>query len=126
MWAMIEKLRRRSWGMVTRRECSGSVFHCDPLDSRLVRRDRLIIALVYALSWGALVVNRGLYWDDWTLVGLSPEALVRGFGELGMPWAGAFYAALFALPLPGLVGHILAFGAYLLSALILHAVLLRI
>src|SRR6187397_471737 len=23
MWAMIEKLRRRSWGMVTRRECSG-------------------------------------------------------------------------------------------------------
>jgi hypothetical protein len=91
-----------------------------------VRRDRLIIALVYALSWGALVVNRGLYWDDWTLVGLSPEALVRGFGELGMPWAGAFYAALFALPLPGLVGHILAFGAYLLAALILHAVLLRI
>jgi len=22
MWAMIEKLRRRSWGMATRRECS--------------------------------------------------------------------------------------------------------
>jgi hypothetical protein len=26
MWAMIEKLRRRSWGMVTRPECSGSLF----------------------------------------------------------------------------------------------------
>ena len=25
MWAMIEKLRRRSWGMVTRRQCSGTV-----------------------------------------------------------------------------------------------------
>src|SRR6186713_1466777 len=24
MWAMIEKLRRRAWGMVTRRECSRS------------------------------------------------------------------------------------------------------
>jgi hypothetical protein len=90
-----------------------------------VWRDRLIIGLAYALAWGALVVNRGLYWDDWTLVGLPPAALVNGFGELGMPWAGYFYAALFSLPLPGLIGHILAFCAYLLSALVLHAVLRR-
>jgi len=91
-----------------------------------VWRDRLIIGLAYALAWGALVVNRGLYWDDWTLVGRSPASLVRGFGELGMPWAGYFFAALFSMPLPGLVGHILAFGAYLLSTLVLHAVLRRV
>lgn len=98
-----------------------------PRSSRVdpVWRDRLIIGLAYALSWGALLVNRGLYWDDWTLFGLSSASLVHGFRELGMPWFGYFFAALFSLPLPGLVGHILVFFAYLLSALVLHAVLRR-
>jgi hypothetical protein len=89
-------------------------------------RDRLIIGLAYALAWGALLVNRGFYWDDWTLVGLSPAALVHGASELGMPWTGFLNAALFATPLPGLSGHILVFGAYLLSTLVLHAVLCRL
>jgi hypothetical protein len=91
-----------------------------------IRRDRLILILAYALAWGALLVNRGFYWDDWTLAGLPPAALLRQFGELGMPWAGAFNAALLALPLPGLVGHIVTFGAYLASTLLLHAILRRI
>ena len=34
-----------------------------------VWRDRLVITLAYALAWGALLVNRGFYWDDWTLDG---------------------------------------------------------
>jgi hypothetical protein len=91
-----------------------------------VWRDRLVIGLAYALSWGALVVNRGFYWDDWTLVGLSPTALVHGFWELGLPWIGYFYAALFSMPLPGLIGHVVVFWAYLLSTLALHAVLCRL
>src|SRR5947208_7469519 len=35
MWAMIEKLRSRSWGMATRRECSGGRRHTGLMD-RLV------------------------------------------------------------------------------------------
>ncbi len=91
-----------------------------------VWRDRLIVGLAYALAWGALLVNRGLYWDDWTLVGLSPAALVQGARELGMPWNGYFYAVLFSMPLPGLIGHVLVFAAYLLSTLVLHAILCRL
>ena len=89
-------------------------------------RDRLLIGLAYVLTWGLLVVNRGLYWDDWTLVGRSTQSLVETFLELGMPWLGFFHAALFSLLLPGLVGHVLVFGVYLLSSLVLHAVLRRI
>lgn len=89
-------------------------------------RDGLIIGLVYAFSWGALLVNRGLYWDDWTLSGLSPASLLQGSDEIGMmPWFGKLVAGLFLLPLPGLVGHILVFFAYLLTTLLLHAVLRR-
>jgi hypothetical protein len=91
-----------------------------------VWRDRLVISLAYALSWGALLVNRGFYWDDWTLVGQSPAALLHQFSELGLPWVGYLQVALLALPLPGLIGHVLAFCTYLLSTLILHAVLRRI
>jgi hypothetical protein len=89
-------------------------------------RDRLIIAMAYALSWGALVVNRGLYWDDWTLFGQSPASIVHGAWEFGLPLVGLFDAALFSLPMPGLSGHILVFFAYLMSTLVLHAVLRRI
>ncbi len=91
-----------------------------------VWRDRLVIALAYALSWGLLVVNRGFYWDDWTLVGLSPAELLHGFRELGLPWIGYLDAALFSMPVPGLTGHIVVFCAYLLSTLVLHALLCRL
>ncbi|MGP1675448.1 MAG: hypothetical protein ACTS8Z_09570, partial [Candidatus Limnocylindrales bacterium] len=89
-------------------------------------RDRLIIGVAYALAWAALLVNRGLYWDDWTFVGRTPADIVRTSWELGMPWTGYFHAALFATALPGLIAHILTFVTYLLSALILHAILCRL
>jgi hypothetical protein len=91
-----------------------------------ILRDRLAIALLYAAAWAPLVVNRGLYWDDWTLVGRSPGDLVQGFTELGLPLGGVAYAALLALPLPGLIGHVLVFATYLASTLILHAILRRL
>lgn len=90
-----------------------------------VWRDRLFIALAYSIGWGALVVNRGLYWDDWVIVGLSPADISRGSAEIGQPLAGYFFTALYSLPQPGLIGHILVFGAYLGSALTLHAILRR-
>jgi hypothetical protein len=89
-------------------------------------RDRLLIAVAYTIAWGALLVNRGLYWDDWTLTGRSVGDLVGGFTELGLPLGGLAYGALFSLPLPGLVGHWIIFAAYLASALILHAILRRL
>jgi hypothetical protein len=92
----------------------------------LASRDRVLIAVAYTIAWGALLVNRGLYWDDWTLTGRSVGDLVGGFTELGLPLGGLAYGALFSLPLPGLVGHILVFAAYLASALLLHAILRRL
>ena len=89
-------------------------------------RDRLIVGLAFALAWGLLLVNRGLYWDDWTLVGRSTASLVEGFSEIGLPWFGFIHAALLSMPMPGLVGHLVIFSVYLLSALLLHAILGRI
>ncbi|MEO8571954.1 MAG: hypothetical protein ABI553_09680 [Chloroflexota bacterium] len=86
-------------------------------------RDRLIIAAAYAIAWGLLLVNRGLYWDDWTLLGRTPASLIGGFTELGLPLGGVAYSALFSLPLPGLAGHVLIFATYLASSLVLHAIL---
>ena len=93
---------------------------------RALWRDRLIITVVYAIAWGPLLVNRGLYWDDWTLLGRTPASLISGFTELGLPLGGIAYSALFSLPWPGLVGHALIFAAYLASSLILHAILRRL
>jgi hypothetical protein len=89
-------------------------------------RDRAVVALVYAVAWGALLVNRGLYWDDWTLVGLSADQLTAAFAELGLPWLGPVYAVLMATPLPGLFGHAIIFAAYLTSTLLFHSILCAI
>ena len=91
-----------------------------------IRRDRLITALAYGLAWWPLLVNRGLYWDDWTLTGRSIQDLLDAFTELGLPIGAVWYAAIFATPLPGLVGHVLIFAVYLGASLIFHAILRRI
>ena len=90
-----------------------------------IRRDRLVLAVAYTLAWGALLVNRGLYWDDWTAVGRTPAEMIQAVTELGQPLAAVVFVPLLALPLPGLVGHIVIFGAYLASTLVLHANLRR-
>jgi hypothetical protein len=89
-------------------------------------RDRLVLALAYTLAWGALLVNRGLYWDDWTAVGRTPAETVQAATELGQPLAAVVFVPLLSLPLPGLVGHAVIFGAYLASTLVLHAILRRV
>jgi hypothetical protein len=86
----------------------------------------VIIALAYTLAWGALLVNRGLYWDDWTTVGRNPAEILQAVTELGQPLAVFVFVPLLSLPLPGLVGHIIVFSAYLGSTLVLHAVLRRL
>ena len=91
-----------------------------------IGRERLAIALLYLAAWFPMLVNRGLYWDDWTLAGQTPGELMAMFSELGLPIGGPVYAAIVATPVPGLVGHALAFGAYLLSTLAFHAILLRV
>lgn len=90
------------------------------------RRDRLVIALVYSLAWVPLLVNRGLYWDDWVSLGRTPADLVQGILELGQPLAVLVFVPLLSLPLPGLVGHAIVFLAYLASTLLLHAILRRL
>ncbi|MEA2520259.1 MAG: hypothetical protein QOF49_2339, partial [Chloroflexota bacterium] len=85
-----------------------------------------MITLAYFVAWAPLLVNRGFYWDDWTLVGQTPAELVSSFTELGLPIGGYVYAVLLALPLAGLIGHILVFLAYLASTLLVHAILHRL
>jgi hypothetical protein len=89
-------------------------------------RDRLLIALAYALAWLPMVVNRGYFWDDWVLVGQSPGDLLSMFNELGLPIGALAYAAVLATPLPGLIGHWLTFLVYLLATVGFHAVLRRV
>ena len=81
--------------------------------------------VVYALAWALLLVNRGLYWDDYVLAGQPPGELVRMFTELGLPWGSIAYIAIFATPFPGWLAHVLAFGAYLAATLLFHAILRR-
>lgn len=62
----------------------------------LDRRHPLAAAtLLYLVAWGGTMLSaNGLYWDDWTLVGVPGEAVVAGYTEFGSPWLGHLHLAL--------------------------------
>jgi hypothetical protein len=65
---------------------------------QLDRRGRTaMLVVLYLVGWGATLLSaQGRFWDDWTLVDVPPEATIRGFSELGLPWLGHLHVAMLA------------------------------
>lgn len=93
----------------------------DAPDARHQRwRHVALIVGTYTAAWGLLLLNRGFYWDDWTLHGITNQDRLATLREVGAPWVAAVYNALWATPSPALVAHAVVFGCYLASALLVH------
>lgn len=86
----------------------------------------LVIIVAYAVAHGALFgLGPSLFWDDWMLVNVSPQALVDMYAQQGSPWLGAMHAAL--LGGPGAGGYrLIVFLAHLCAGCCLHGVLGRV
>jgi hypothetical protein len=53
------------------------------------------ITLLAILAWGAILfAPQALYWDDWVVVNNDTLAV---YSEIGLPWLGPIYVALFAI-----------------------------
>ena len=53
-----------------------------------------ILFIFSLLSYGLLVLNEGLYWDDWVEVYSSAETINRMFTDAGLPMRGWVHNAL--------------------------------
>lgn len=86
--------------------------------------DRAVMLLFYFLSFWPLLVDNGVFWDDWLLHGQKPQTLMRLFDELGTSPAGPYLGrALVALP--PVAGRWFVFTIYLLAMLVTYRILVR-
>ena len=43
-----------------------------------------LLLLLYFLANGVMLLNNGIFWDDWTIIGMERQGLEQQFGENGM------------------------------------------
>ncbi|MBD1382994.1 hypothetical protein [Metabacillus arenae] len=87
----------------------------------------LIILSLYSITFGLLVTNNGLFWDDWTVHNVENKGLEQQFGENGyltFLWLLKALNSLFGNEVTAL--RIITFLSYLFSAIFLYFVLKKI
>lgn len=74
------------------------------------------VCLCSLLSYGLMLINPGLYWDDWVWIFHSNQERIQSSRELGNFWGGYVGNALYALKQSALVMRAMAFLAWLAAA----------
>src|SRR5688572_69563 len=92
--------------------------------SRAAWADLLAVLCIYAVAHGWMLLNRGVYWDDWLIVGWTSAEYTQVYREYGLPMFGPYHDALNALGISAY--RILVFLSYLAAAMCLWAILRRI
>lgn len=89
---------------------------------RIFENDIFVISLFYFLAYGVILLNEGIFFDDWTFYYADKANMVRIMREAGHHWAGYYYFFMFSLK-NMFVFRVLVFCSYLFSAFFLNAVL---
>jgi hypothetical protein len=85
----------------------------------------VILLAAYGLAWGSLLRSvGGIWWDDWTLVGTSPDGILEAFRQLGVPWLGILHLVL--APMAPHAYHVLSFFSFLGAGLLFWAIMAAI
>ncbi len=88
--------------------------------------DLLIIFVLYSISFFLLLINFGVFWDDWVLYNMSPTIILDTFNQAGSVWVGYFHNFLLSIGNSITSYRILTFTAYFLSAVFLYFILYTI
>ena len=95
--------------------------------SRDTRIDLLIVAGAYCLAHGLMLLNNGIYWDDWLIVHGTLESITEEYREYGLPFFGYYHHALNQLGQLGVPAYRgLIFLSYLAAVLAFYAVVTRL
>jgi hypothetical protein len=89
--------------------------------------DYLIMLVLYVVTFGLLITNTGLFWDDFTVFDVGTKGLEQQFGENGyltFLWLLKGINALFGNE--AIVLRTITFISYLVSAIFLYMILQKI
>lgn len=85
-------------------------------------KEFLILTAIYALSHCWVLLNNGIFWDDWLWYDNYPE-LVKGMSELGLGLGGKILIMMYENPFGIWFSKIFVFASYLVSGFILKSIL---
>lgn len=90
------------------------------------RKDLIYLCVLYTLSFGLLLFNQGIFWDDWILYGVDQKSILNTFREAGGPWAGYYHNFLLSFEHSIFLYRAISFFAYLASGIFVYKILLNI
>ena len=93
-----------------------------------LRSEHAIIFLAYTASYGLMLLNRGIYWEDWLIYNHTAADNVSFFRDLGffMSWPGYLYGFIGQFAAPALICRFITFISFLTAAFCLNGVLATI
>ncbi|OGS08954.1 MAG: hypothetical protein A2270_04615 [Elusimicrobia bacterium RIFOXYA12_FULL_51_18] len=94
----------------------------------VLQRDYSLIFLAYTASYGLMLLNRGIYWEDWLIYNHTAADNIYFFRDLGffMSWPGYLYGFVGQFAAPALICRSVTFISFLTAAFCLNGVLATI
>ena len=86
-------------------------------NTRSVRRDLLTISAFVLLARGLMLLNDGIYWDDWIIYKIDSRYVFNHFLQTGIPLKSVINVFLKDHPM---VYHFLTFFSLWASAVLLY------
>lgn len=85
-----------------------------------------IFFITYFFSFGLMLFNKGLFWDDWTIYGNTRQNLIQIFSMTGLSGVGYAHSFLLSTTFPVFMYRVIIFIAFFLSGLCLNGVLKKV
>lgn len=89
----------------------------------LKKSDIIIITIIYTLAHFLMLLNNGIFWDDWIYIDWAKITMLNHFSQLGNIFFGYYFNLIFSLGNSVFIFRLLVFLAFLLSALLLNETL---
>ena len=92
---------------------------------KIALADTAIISLFYSLAFGIMLLNPGIFLDDWFVYSMNKEDLIKLAIQAGKPLSGYFWVLLLAFK-NLLLCRLAVFFSFLFSGLLLNGILKNI
>jgi hypothetical protein len=87
------------------------------------KTDFLIIFVLYSISFFLLLINLGVFWDDWVLYNMAPNIVLDTFNQAGSVGGGYFHNFFLSIGNSVTPYRILVFITYFFSSIFLYYIL---
>jgi len=91
-------------------------------------KEKILIFLLYSISFGLIIFNNGIFWDGWVLYDQDPLVILNMFKQGGAfaYWIAYFHNILLSFKIGIFIERLLIFSSFIFSAFFLHSILKKV